>query len=125
MPYALLADLVVVLHGLFIVFVVLGGILALRWRWVIWLHLPAAAWGALVELAGWWCPLTPLENRYRRMAGQEGYSGGFIETYLVPIIYPGALTREIQVALGVSVVVINVAIYAWVLRSRRAARGRA
>ena len=114
----LLADLVVVIHLLFIVFVALGGLLALRWRWVPWLHLPAAAWGGFVELTGRICPLTPLENQLRRAAGSAGYEGDFIEHYLLPVIYPAGLTREIQFGLAALLVVINVMIYAVVWRRR-------
>jgi hypothetical protein len=112
----LLADAVVLVHLGFIVFVVLGGLLVLRRRWVAWLHLPAALWGAAIELAGWICPLTPLEVSLRRRAGEAGYTGGFIEHYLIPIIYPGALSRPIQIGLGVGVVALNLGIYAWILR---------
>ena len=115
-----LADLVVGIHFLFVLFVVLGGLLALRWRWVIWVHLPAAIWGALIELGGWICPLTPLEQSLRDRAGAGGYQGGFIEHYLLPILYPGALTRGIQLGLGVAVILINLLIYARVFRARRA-----
>lgn len=117
--YGILADGVVVAHLAFVVFVVVGGFLALRWRGVVWLHVPCALWGAYVELAGEICPLTPLENRLRRLAGEGGYGGGFIERYLVPILYPGELTREIQIALGVGVIVLNVAVYAVLLRRMR------
>lgn len=120
MLYRFLADATVVLHGLFILFVVFGGLLVVRWPRVAWVHLPCAAWGALVALAGWVCPLTPLENRFRRLAGEGGYPGGFIETYLIPMIYPGAvLTREVQVGLGLAVVAVNAAAYWWVWRKRR------
>lgn len=119
MIYGLLADLLVLAHLAFVVFVVIGGLAALRWPKVAWAHLPAAGWGALIELTGWVCPLTPLENRFRGMAGEAGYPGGFVEHYILPILYPGALTREIQVALGVAVVVVNVAVYAVVLGRRR------
>ena len=114
----LLADLVVIIHLLFIVFVALGGLLALRWRWVPWLHLPAAAWGGFVELTGRICPLTPLENQLRRAAGSAGYEGDFIEHYLLPVIYPAGLTREIQFGLAALLVVINALIYAVVWRRR-------
>jgi len=117
--YGLLADLLVLAHLAFVVFVVTGGLAVLRWPKVAWAHLPAAGWGALIEFTGWVCPLTPLENRLRGMAGEAGYSGGFVEHYLLPLLYPGALTREIQVALGVAVVVVNVAVYALVLRRKR------
>lgn len=118
MPYGLLADAVVVAHGLYILFVVFGALLALRWSWILWLHAPAALWGAWVELAGRVCPLTPLENRLRRQGGAAGYEGGFIETYVLPVIYPGALTREIQIGLGLFVLALNAGLYAWVLRRR-------
>ncbi|WP_454736830.1 DUF2784 domain-containing protein [Cupriavidus necator] len=122
MMAAWLADLVVVAHGLFILFVVAGGLLALRWPRVAWLHLPAAAWGVLIEWFGWICPLTPLENTLRKAAGQAGYSGGFVERYLLPLIYPPGLTPAVQLWLGLVVLVVNVAIYALWWRRRRAAR---
>ncbi len=118
MPYRLLAELVVVVHFAFVVFVVLGGLLVLRWRWVAWLHLPAAIWGAMIEFGGWICPLTPLENWLQFQGGDAGYEGGFIQHYIVPVLYPAGLTREMQVGLGVAVVLINVAVY-WRLFSRR------
>jgi hypothetical protein len=118
---AFLADAVVGVHAAFVAFVVLGGVLALRWPRVAWLHLPAVAWGALVELAGWGCPLTPLEERLRG----QGYRGGFVDRYCLPILYPDELTRPVQVALGVLVIVVNFGVYALVLhrRSRRTPRG--
>ncbi|MDY0349631.1 MAG: DUF2784 domain-containing protein [Desulfobulbaceae bacterium] len=117
MLYSLLADTVVLIHLLFIVFVVTGGVLA-RWdrKWAF-VHLPAAAWAAAIEFRGWLCPLTPLENLLRSKAGQAGYAGGFIEHYLVPIIYPAALTREIQFLLGAAVILINAAVYFLALRT--------
>lgn len=115
MVYSILADVVVVMHLLFIIFVVAGGLLVLRWRYLVWLHIPAAMWGALIEFMGWICPLTPLENRFRRLAGESGYTGDFIEQYLIPLIYPGGLTREIQIMLGVGVIVVNVVIYFFVI----------
>ena len=119
MIYRVLADFVLVFHLAYICFVVFGALLLLRWPKVAWLHIPAAGWGALIEFNGWICPLTPLEDDLRRRGGEEGYSGGFIEHYLLPLIYPGALTREIQLALGTLVVVLNVALYLFVLRRRR------
>ena len=98
--FRLLADVTVLLHGAFMAFVVVGGLLAWRWRRVVWVHVPCALWGAMVELAGWVCPLTPLENAFRARAGEAGYRGGFIEHYLVPAIYPAGLTRAHQVVLG-------------------------
>jgi hypothetical protein len=115
-----LADLVLVAHLAFVAFALFGGLLALRWRWIPWLHLPALAWGVLVELAGWLCPLTPLEVRLREAAGSAGYSGGFVEHYLLPLLYPTALSREGQVLLGVGLLAVNLAVYAVVL-SRRSA----
>jgi hypothetical protein len=119
MSFHVLADLVVGLHVLFVVFVVIGGLLVLRWPAVMWLHLPAAAWGALIEFGGWICPLTPLEKSLRAQAGQVGYEGGFIEHYVIPLLYPGALTRGLQITLGVIVVAVNVVVYWNLLRDRR------
>ena len=116
MNFRLLADLTVLLHGAFIVFVVFGGWLAWRWRWVAWLHVPCAAWGTMVELAGWVCPLTPLENTFRARAGEAGYRGGFIEHYVVPAIYPAGLTRAQQIVLGAVVLAINVVAYGLLIR---------
>ena len=122
MSYLLLADLVLALHTLFVVFVVLGGLLALRWRRAAFVHVPSALWGAWVALAGWICPLTPLEVALRQQAGEAGYAGGFLDQYLVPILYPGGLTRGIQIGLGCGVLVLNVAIYAVVTRRWRRSR---
>ena len=112
MTYILLADMVVLLHFLFVIFVVFGGLLVLRWKRVVWLHLPAAAWGVAIELGGWICPLTPMENRFRRMGGEAGYSGSFIERYLEPLLYPLGLTRHTQLVFGLAVLLVNLAIYA-------------
>jgi len=111
----LAADLLLVAHLGFICFVVLGGLLVLKWRRAAWIHVPAAAWGALVELKGWICPLTPLEQHFRAAAGQAGYRGSFIEHYLLPLIYPADLTRTLQLQLGVLVIAINLIIYGWLL----------
>ena len=116
MNFRLLADLTVLLHGAFIVFVVFGGCLAWRWRWVAWVHVPCAAWGAMIELVGWVCPLTPLENAFRARAGEAGYRGSFIEHYVVPAIYPAGLTRAQQMVLGAGVVAINVVAYGLLIR---------
>jgi hypothetical protein len=110
-----MAEFLVVLHFAFILFVVLGGLLALKWRWVILFHLPSVIWGALIEFQGWTCPLTPLEQKLRIAAGEEGYSGGFIQHYLLPVIYPDGLTYDMQLTLGSFVVVVNLAIYGWIL----------
>jgi hypothetical protein len=114
--YQLLADFVVLLHVVFVVFAVLGGLLVLRWRGVLWTHLAAAFWAAIVEFFGWVCPLTPLENWLRENAGEAGYRSDFIAHYVLPVLYPRGLTREIQIALGVFVVALNLAIYGWLLR---------
>jgi hypothetical protein len=120
MLYRLAADLLVGGHFSFIVFVLGGGYLAWRWRWVVWLHVPAAAWGALIEFAGWICPLTPWEVALRRHAGEAGYAGGFIEHYLIPIVYPAGLTPATQVVLGILVIAVNVVAYAGLVhRARR------
>jgi hypothetical protein len=109
--YRFFADVLVVVHFLFILFVVAGGMLILYRPRMAFLHLPAVIWGAAVELCGWICPLTPLENYFRRIAGDAGYSGGFIEHYLVPLIYPENLTAEIQYILGGLVIVVNLIFY--------------
>ncbi len=120
MIWRILADGVFLLYLAFILFVVLGG-LAVRWRrQVMLVHLPCAAYGVAIELGGWVCPLTPLENRLRVFAGESGYSGGFVERYLVPIVYPEALTPAVGAALAIAVVVINACAYAWALRGSRA-----
>lgn len=116
MLFRVLADAVVVLHLAFILFVVLGGLLVLRGPRVVWIHLPAATWGAAVELFGWICPLTPLENALRRAGDAGAYGGGFVERYVVPVVYPAELTRDIQVVLGLAVVGVNTAIYAYAWR---------
>lgn len=111
MLYRVLADVVVFVHLLFVLFVVLGGLAVIRWPRLAWLHLPAAAWGALIELAGWICPLTPFENLLRRRAGQAGYDGGFVEHDLLPALYPDELTRSHQILLGGLVLALNLAFY--------------
>ncbi len=115
----LLADLLVVLHLLFVLFVGLGGLLVLRWAWVAWLHLPAVLWGMGIELTGWICPLTPLEQELRRRAGESAYQGDFVSHYLLPVLYPRGLTRSAQLVLAALVLGINLAIYAVVLRRHR------
>ena len=125
MPYRLAADAVLLGHLAFVSFVVLGGLLALRWPRLAWVHVPAAVWGAVVEFTGWICPLTPLEVALRRAAGDAGYTGGFVEHYILATLYPDGLTRTTQLTLGLAVVVLNVAIYIVFLlraRSRSAAR---
>ncbi|HLF96250.1 MAG TPA: DUF2784 domain-containing protein [Methylococcaceae bacterium] len=120
MLYRLLADLTVVLHFAFILFVLAGGLAVLRHPRLVWLHLPAVVWGAAIEFTGWICPLTPLEQALRIKAGDAGYGGGFIEHYLIPLLYPGALTPEIQIVLGVAVICVNGAVYLVVWKGRRA-----
>jgi hypothetical protein len=116
--YLMLADLVVLLHLSFILFVLFGGLASRKWPRAFWLHLPAVLWGTIVELAGWVCPLTPLEHWLRAQGGSSGHGGDFVLRYLLPILYPEALTRDIQVLLGTLVVTINVVIYGWMWQTR-------
>ncbi len=116
--YAFLADALVVLHLLFVVFVMAGGFLLRRWPKLIWLHLPTVLWGAYIEFSGGICPLTPLENQLRTHAGETGYSGGFVEHYLLPVLYPDNLTVPIQWLLGGCVVVVNLLAYGLAYRDR-------
>mgnify|MGYP001243667245 FL=1 len=116
MIYRALAELTLATHAVFIAFVVIGGFLAIRVRRVAWFHIPCAIWGALIEFAGWTCPLTPLENVLRRAGGEAGYNEGFIERYLLPLIYPGDLTRELQFLLGALAVGLNLIAYWLVFR---------
>ncbi len=123
MAFWLAANIVLIIHLGFVLYVVGGGLLIFRWKWSILLHLPAVLWGALLEFNGWLCPLTPLEQWLRVAGGQRGYSGGFIEHYLLSLLYPAGLTRDIQILLGTFVVVVNALIYAILIfrfvRSRR------
>ena len=117
------ADVVLVVHFAFVVFVVLGGLLALRWPRVAWVHVPVALYGAVIEFAGFVCPLTPLEVWLRRQGGESGYEGGFVEQYITAALYPTGMTREIQVAMGIGVLAINAVVYAiWWRRQRRRRR---
>lgn len=118
MVYQVAADVVVSVHFLFVLFVVAGGFLVLRWPRLLLPHLGAVLWAALLELGGWICPLTPLENWCRQAAGAAVYSGGFVERYLLPLLYPKALTRTLQIQLGVGVLLLNIGIYAFVLYRR-------
>jgi hypothetical protein len=118
-PYRLLADLTVVFHLAFVLFVVAGALLVWRRPKLAWLHVPAAIWGAVIEFAGWVCPLTPLENWLRKAGGEVGYSSTFIEHYLIPILYPQSLTRELQWMLGGLVVGVNLTVYTIMFRRRR------
>lgn len=114
------ADLIVVLHLAFILFVGLGALLSLRWKAAAWLHLPALAWGVTIEFTHGVCPLTPLEQRLRLAAGDAGYPGSFIGHYLLPLIYPAGLDERFQYALGIVLIIFNLAVYAWVLLRRSA-----
>lgn len=116
MQYRIAATAVAILHGAFVLFVVLGGFAVLRRPRLAWLHLPAAIWGALIEFAGWYCPLTSIENDLMRHAGRAGYTEGFVAHYIFAMIYPHGLTRGIEVAIGVFVVIVNVAVYVRVMR---------
>lgn len=120
MPYTLLADAVLVAHLAFILFVIFGGLTVLRWPRAVLAHLPALFWGGWIEISGGVCPLTPLENRLRRAAGAEGFETGFIEHYIVSIIYPPGLTHSVQIGLGVALLVGNAMLYAWIWRRHRA-----
>jgi hypothetical protein len=120
-PFGVLADGLLLLHALFVLFVVAGGALALRWPWMAWVHLPAAVWGATIEFAGFICPLTPLEQAWRGAAGERTYEGGFIEHYVTAALYPTGLTRRVQIVLGLVVLGVNGWIYWRVWRQRRLA----
>ena len=122
MIYRALADFVLLLHMAFVLFAALGGVLAFKWRRVAWFHIPAALWAALIEFVGWECPLTPLENWLRRQGGEAGYQTGFIERYLLPLIYPAPFPRSMHVVLGLLVMSVNLAIY-WRLWRRSASTG--
>jgi hypothetical protein len=123
MLYRLSADLVLIIHLAFVLFVALGGLLVLRRPRLMWLHLPAVVWGALSEFLGVFCPLTPLETILRELGGGTGYEGNFIEHYITAVIYPSGLTRGLQIALGIGALLLNMAIYGyWLLRKRRSRR---
>ena len=122
MFYRALADLVLLFHLAFVLFVVLGGLLVLRRRRWAWLHLPCAAWGVLIEFAGWICPLTPLEVSLRMRGGEAGWAGDFIGHYVTAALYPQGLTRGVQIALGSFALLLNAAVYAWIVARRRRSR---
>ena len=124
MLYLRLADLVLVVHLAFVVFVVAGGLLVLRWPSLAWMHLPAAAWGILIEYAGWICPLTPLEVALRQRGGGAGYPGGFIEHYVTAALYPSGLSRGVQIGLGTLALAVNVLVYWRLVVRLRASRRR-
>ena len=119
MRYSLLADMVVLVHAAFVLFVVFGGVAVLRWPRLAWLHIPAALWGITIEFGGCICPLTDLENLLRNMEGGTGYEVSFIEHYLEPILYPLGLTRRTQLLFGLTALFINLAVYARLLFRRR------
>ena len=123
MSYSFLADLVVLLHACFVLFVMLGGFLVLWKSYLAWYHLPAVIWGACIEFLGWVCPLTPLENILRDRGGEAGYSTGFVEHYIVPVLYPAALTRKMQIGLGIFVLGVNTAVY-WTLWQKKRKAGK-
>ena len=112
----ILATAIALLHLLFIGFVLFGGFLVLKWPRLMWLHVPAAVWGVLIEFAGWWCPLTKWENHFLEQAGRAGYTGGFVGHYIMPVIYPAGLTRGLEIAIGLFVLVLNLGIYVRVFR---------
>ena len=116
MIYRLLADFIVLVHFAFVLFVILGGLLVLRWRRLVWLHLPAVLWGALVEFADWYCPLTIWEDWCRARGAQVGYHTDFVQHYLLAVLYPDSLTRGLEIFLGTTVLVLNAAIYAGIVR---------
>jgi hypothetical protein len=116
MSYNIGATLIAFLHLAFILFVIFGGFAVLRWPWVMWIHIPAAVWGVLIEFFGWWCPLTKWENYFLQQAGRAGYSGGFVSHYIMPVIYPAGLTRGHEIVIGAAVLLLNGAIYVRVFR---------
>ena len=117
MNVSFFADVIVLLHFIFVIFALAGGVLLIWWRKIIWLHLPAALWAALISFAGWICPLTYLENWFRHQGGKPGYSAGFIANYIYPLLYPVGLTHNQQIFSGIVVVVLNLAIYGYVFKS--------
>lgn len=116
MVYRGLADLIVVIHLAFVLFAVLGGFLVLKWKRCAWIHVPTVVWAALIEFVGWVCPLTPFENWLRERGGAIAYRSGFVEHYILPLLYPTVLTRSLQIALGLLVLILNLVIYGWVWR---------
>lgn len=120
--YLWLANVIIVIHFFFILFVLFGGFLVLKWPGFIWLHLPAIIWGFLVELNGWLCPLTPWENHFRELAGKLVYEGDFVGQYLIPVIYPAELTREMQYLFAGVVVLINTLVYFFIWRKHKKLR---
>jgi hypothetical protein len=122
MPYRFLADALVLAHLAFVTFVIFGGLLVVRWQRMAFVHLPAAAWGVFVEFSGIICPLTPLENHLRELGSEATYQGGFVDHYIMPVLYPNGLTRNIQFILGGGILLLNVTLYVIALRARRFAK---
>jgi hypothetical protein len=119
MPYALFADALAFIHALFVLFVIFGSLLVLRWPRVTWVHLPALVWGLFVEFSGAVCPLTPLESRFRVLGDESGYSEDFLSHWLLTVLYPESLTRGLQIALGVLLLLLNLSLYSWIWRKSR------
>lgn len=119
MVISLMANLLVLIHLGFIVFVAFGGLLVYKWPKIVFLHIPCVLWGALIELGGWTCPLTPLETVLREFAGEAGYVGGFIDHYVMPLVYPPGLTRGMQIGLGIIVLTVNLCVYGWMFVARK------
>lgn len=119
MDYIVAANVIVVIHFAFVCFVVVGGLFVFMWRRIAYFHIPCVIWAALIEFQGWLCPLTPLEQQLREAGGQSGYEESFIEHYIVSLLYPEYLDRDIQIVLGSLVVVINLAVYGWLLTGKR------
>jgi hypothetical protein len=115
MGYSFLSDIVVLVHFIYVIFAIVGGVLCIWWRKIIWLHIPAALWAAIISFAGWICPLTYLEDWFRFKGGGTGYSEGFIVKYIEPVLHPAGLTRRHQIGIGIIIVVLNLVIYGFVL----------
>ncbi|HTL62152.1 MAG TPA: DUF2784 domain-containing protein [Nitrospira sp.] len=120
MRYLLLADAVMLVHVLFVLFVIFGSLLVLRRPWIVWLHAPALAWGAIVEIGGMVCPLTPLESRLRVLGGESGYAQDFLSHWLLTLLYPAFVSRGVQITMGALLILLNLALYSWVWTRRRA-----
>ena len=120
MIHLIFANSILMVHFTFILFVVFGGLLVFYKKWMPWLHIPALSWAVLIEFLGWICPLTPMENHFRVLAGQSGYNQGFIQHYLLKMIYPDGLTRQVQVLLGLGVLILNLLVYAVFLKKKGA-----
>jgi len=117
--HLIFANSILMVHFAFILFVVFGGLLVFYKKWMPWLHIPAIFWAVLIEFFGWICPLTPMENHFRVLAGQSGYNQGFIQHYLLTVIYPDGLTRQVQILLGLGVLILNLLVYAVFLKKKR------